>query len=263
MIGASLLVEGKEAYGEFGLNDGLRYEIEGTSAAGGTIGLDAAQIRWHGGVVDLAGGTKYDPVAIKEVDTSGSNHTRSSPRMSRAYQRCRLGRRDTGRQDLQTNKVFLDLLHYRNLATAPKYSRRAAGRREVPHRRQVHRGRSASMSRNGRCQATSSPGSSSSSPSASEVRLANIDMNFNSLDQRYLNTPKTMKIQTSADGVTWNDAGTVNGPTGTAISVSRPVSAECTGPVRQVDLRRWFERADDRSARGSHQRQVGNAEPPP
>ena len=51
-------------------------------------------------------------------------------------------------------------------------------------------------------------------PATSE--LANISVNFNSLDQKYLNTPKATKIQTSADGVTWSEASTVAGPTGNA-----------------------------------------------
>ncbi|NOV00972.1 hypothetical protein GC097_13210, partial [Paenibacillus sp. LMG 31457] len=36
------------------------------------------------------------------------------------------------------------------------------------------------------------------------------------MEQKYINTPKTIKIQTSADGVAWTDVKTVNGPTGTA-----------------------------------------------
>ncbi|MGW8881575.1 galactose-binding domain-containing protein, partial [Streptomyces mirabilis] len=46
--------------------------------------------------------------------------------------------------------------------------------------------------------------------------IANIDIDFNTLDQQYVNTPRTIKIQTSVDGVSWSDASTVDGPTGTA-----------------------------------------------
>lgn len=46
--------------------------------------------------------------------------------------------------------------------------------------------------------------------------LSNLELTFNTQDQRYLNTPRTMTIQTSVDGVTWNDASTVSGPTGKA-----------------------------------------------
>lgn len=215
MIGASLLVEGKEAYGEFGLNDGLKYEIEGRSATGGPIGLDAAQIKWHGGIVDLAGGDKYEPVAIKEVDTFAFEKNKvitpqvDAPRRGVIWADVTLDGKT-----FTTNRVFLDLLPYRNLARGAEIT--ASQQQDVVSN--LTDGDLIDAEHHDQSK-WSVPGSEKTwiqfkLPVKSEI--SNIDINFNTLEQRYINTPRTIKIQTSDDGVAWNDAGTVNGPTGSA-----------------------------------------------
>ncbi|MBL1120657.1 discoidin domain-containing protein [Streptomyces sp. 110] len=215
MIGASLLVEGKEAYGEFGLNDGLKYKLEGASATGGPIGLDAAQIKWHGGIVDLAGGDKYKPVSVKEVDTFAfKRHKIITPEVEAPTRGVVWADVTLGGKTFTTNRVYLDLLQYRNLAKGAEITAGQQG--DVVSN--LNDGKLIEADRFDQSK-WSVPGTEKSwiqykLPAESEI--SNIDINFNTLDQKYINTPKTIKIQTSVDGVTWTDAGTVNGPTGTA-----------------------------------------------
>ncbi|MFF1917212.1 discoidin domain-containing protein [Streptomyces sp. NPDC058239] len=215
MISASLSVEGKEAYGEFGLNDGLKYEIQGRSASGGPIGLDAAQIRWHGGIVDLVGGDKYKPVAIKEVDTfTVKGKEIITPQVKAPTRGVVWADVTLDGKTYRTNKVFMDLLPHRNLTKGAEIT--AGQGQDVLSNLTDGRlidGDHFDQSK------WSVPGSEQAwiqfkLPAKSDI--ANIDIDFNTLDQRYINTPKTIKIQTSVDGVTWSDASTVNGPTGTA-----------------------------------------------
>ncbi|MFI6724348.1 discoidin domain-containing protein [Streptomyces sp. R-74717] len=215
VIGASLLVEGKEAYGEFGLNDGLKYEMEGRSDAGGSIGLDAAQIKWHGGIVDLNGGDNYKPVAVKEVDTFTFKGDKIlTPQVEAPTRGVVWADVTLDGKTFTTNRVFLDLLPYKNLAKGAEIT--ADQQHEaVPN---LTDGKLIEADRFDRSK-WSVPGNEKAwiqfkLPAKHEI--SNIDINFNTLDQNYINTPKTMKIQTSVDGVTWKDAGTVNGPTGTA-----------------------------------------------
>ncbi|WP_326769400.1 discoidin domain-containing protein [Streptomyces sp. NBC_01591] len=215
VIGASLLVEGKEAYGEFGLNNGLKYEMEGRSDAGGSIGLDAAQIKWHGGIVDLNGGDNYKPVAVKEVDTFTFKGDKIlTPQVEAPTRGVVWADVTLDGKTFTTNRVFLDLLPYKNLA---KDAEITAGQQHeaVPN---LTDGKLIEADRFDQSK-WSVPGNEKAwiqfrLPAKHEI--SNIDINFNTLDQNYINTPKTMTVQTSVDGVTWKDAGTVNGPTGTA-----------------------------------------------
>ncbi|MER6949129.1 discoidin domain-containing protein [Nonomuraea sp. NPDC000554] len=215
MIEASLLVAGKEAYGEFPLNDGLSYEIEGRSAKGGPIGLDAAQIRWHGGVVDLTGGDKYKPVAIQEVDTFTFKHNKiTTPAVEKPTRGVVWADVTVDGKTVTTNRVFLDLLPYRNLAGVAEItsSHDQDGVADLVDGRTIE-GIHFDQSK------WSAPAGQAAwiqFKLQAKSDISNIAINFNSLDQKYLNTPKTIKIQTSVDGVSWNDAGTINGPTGTA-----------------------------------------------
>ncbi|WP_327241669.1 discoidin domain-containing protein [Streptomyces sp. NBC_01320] len=228
MISASLMVEGKEAYGEFGLNDGLEYKLEGRSATGGPIGLDATQVKWHGGIVDLTGGDKYKPVAIKETDTFAFKGNKViTPQVEASTRGVVWADVTLNGKTYTTNRVFMDLLPYRNLAKGAEITA-GQGQDAVSN---LTDGRLIDGDHFDQSK-WSVPGSEQAwiqfkLPAKSDV--SNIDINFNTLDQRYVNTPKTIKIQTSVDGVTWNDASTVNGPTGTAyfgFSDQYPLSAQ-------------------------------------
>ncbi|MFE1932649.1 discoidin domain-containing protein [Streptomyces sp. NPDC059474] len=215
MIGASLLVEGKEAYGEFGLNGGLKYAMEGRSDAGGAIGLDAAKVTWHGGIVDLDGGDNYNPVSVKEVDTfkfkDGKIFTPQvdAPTRGVVWADVRLDGKT-----FTTNRVFLDLLPHKNLAKDAKIT--ADQQQDAV----------SNLTDGKLIEADRFDESKWSVPANEKAwiqfklpekhEISSLDINFNTLDQDYLNTPKTVKIQTSLDGKTWEDSDTVNGPTGSA-----------------------------------------------
>lgn len=166
MLSASLSVEGKEAYGEFGLNDGLQYEIQGRSTAGGPIGLDASQVTWHGGIVDLAGGDKYKPVAIKEVDTFGFTGKKiSTPQVEKPTRGVVWADVTLDGKTYRTNRVFMDLLPYRNLAKGADIT--ASTRDRTRCRTSPTAGSSTatdSISRSGRCLEAKRPGFNSSCP---------------------------------------------------------------------------------------------------
>ncbi|MFI6741844.1 discoidin domain-containing protein [Nonomuraea sp. NPDC050451] len=228
MIEASLLIAGKEAYGEFPLNNGLRYAIEGRSAKGGPVGLGAARISWHGGIVDPSGGDKYKPIAIQEVDMFSFRHNKiTTPAVDKLTRGVVWADVTLNGKTLTTNRVFMDLLPYRNLAGAAEITsshqqsgvanlvdgRTIEGTRFDQSKWSVPAGAAAWIQF--KLRATSD--------------ISSIAINFNSLDQKYLNTPRTIKIQTSEDGASWNDAGTINGPTGTAdfgFSNRYPLSAK-------------------------------------
>ncbi|TYC20352.1 alpha-L-fucosidase, partial [Micromonospora sp. MP36] len=213
MIGASLLVEGKEVYGEFGLTDGLRYELEGRSAKGGAIGLDAAQVRWHGGIVDLDGGDKYQPIAIKEVDTfTFKNNKIVTPDVSERTRGVVWADVTLDGKTVTTNKVFLDLLPYRNLSKTAEIT---ASQQQDAVKHLID-GRAVDATNFDRLKWSVAAGEQAwiQFKLAARSELSSIDINFNSVDQKYVNTPKTVRIQTSLDGVSWTDAGTISGPTG-------------------------------------------------
>ena len=214
MIGASLLIGGKEAYGEFGLNDGLSYQLEGRSANGGAIGLDAAEVTWHGGIVDLAGGNNYTPVAIKEGGFTFTKNKIVTPQVDQMTRGVVWAEVTLNGRTVASNRVFLDLQPYRNLA---KTAQITAGNDENSVGTLID-GTTIDATHFDRLKWSTPAGTPTwvqfELPATSE--LSNLQLTFNTRDQRYLNTPKTMTIQTSVDGVTWNDVSTVNGPTGNA-----------------------------------------------
>ncbi|WP_193726735.1 discoidin domain-containing protein [Paenibacillus guangzhouensis] len=215
MIGATLLVNDKESYGEFRTLDKLRYQIEGRSVKGGAIGLDAAQIVWHGGIVDLKAGDKYKPVVIQEVNTFTFNKNEIiTPYVEQPARGVIWADVTQGGKTFTTNKIFMDLLPYQNLAKTAEITashNQAAVSQLVDGKAidGIHIDQSKwSVAANEKAWVQFKL------PKKSEI--ASVNINFNSLEQNYVNTPKTIKIQTSEDGTAWKDVSTVNGPTGNA-----------------------------------------------
>ena len=215
LLGASLRIDGKEAYGEFGLNDGLRYQLEGRSAKGGPIGLGAARITWHGGIVDLAGGDSYTPVAIKEVSTFtfGKNKI-GTPRVDRLTRGVVWADVTVNGRTVTSNRVFLDLQPYRNLATSAEVT--AGNAQEATANLTDGRTIDATHYDSAKWSVAAGTPTWIQFKLPARAALSNLQLTFNTLDQRYLNTPKTIKVQTSVDGVSWTDVSTINGPTGQA-----------------------------------------------
>lgn len=215
MVGATLIVNGKEAYGEFGTLEGFNYQIEGRSSRGGPIGLVAADIQWHGGIVDVQAGDKYKPVAIKEVNTFAFKKDEIiTPYVEQLTKGVVWADVTLDGKTFTTNKVFMDLLPYHNLAKTADIT--ASHAQEAVHH--LVDGKAIDANHFDRSK-WSVPANEQAwiqfkLPAKSEI--ASVNLNFNSVDQRYVNTPKTIKIQTSDDGAEWKDVSTVNGPTGTA-----------------------------------------------
>ncbi|MFI7066971.1 discoidin domain-containing protein [Kribbella sp. NPDC050124] len=215
MLGASLLVDGKETYGEVGLNDGLRYEIQGNSAKGGAIGLDAARITWHGGIVDLAGGTNNTPVAITEVDTfTFEKNGILTPQVDRLTRGVVWADVTLNGKTVTTNRVFLDLQPYRNLAKSAEVT--AGDNQDALAKLTDGQTIDASHFDSSKWSAPAGTPTWIQFKLPAQAELSNLELTYNTLDQRYLNTPKTITIQTSVDGVSWTDVSTISGPTGKA-----------------------------------------------
>ncbi|MEH7304987.1 DUF7402 domain-containing protein [Neobacillus drentensis] len=215
MIGATLKVNERESYSEFGTLERLRYEIEGRSSKGGAIGLDAAQIKWHGGIVDLKAGDKYKPVVIKEVNTfTFKDDGITTPYVEQPTRGVVWADVMLDGKTFTTNKIFLDLLPYQNLARTAEITS-SHNQNAVNH---LVDGKAIDGIR-----FDQSKWSVAADEKAwvqfklpTKSQLANVNINFNTLEQIYTNTPKTIKIQTSNDGADWKDVSTVNGPTGPA-----------------------------------------------
>ncbi|MBP1965347.1 discoidin domain-containing protein [Paenibacillus aceris] len=215
MIGATLTLNGKEAYGEFSTLEGFNYQIEGRSSKGGPIGLVAADIQWHGGLVDLQNVDKNNPVKIKEIDTFTFKQDKIiTPYVDQLTKGVVWADITLDGKKFTTNKVFMDLLPNQNLAKTAEVTA-SHGQDALPG---LADGKAIDA-----IQYDQSKWSVAASEKAwiqyklpAKTDIANLNINFNSLDQKYVNTPKTINIQTSDDGVQWKDVSTVNGPTGTA-----------------------------------------------
>lgn len=232
LTSAVLRIDGKETFGTFAHNAELPYALEGRSANGKSVRLDAADITWHAGTVDLAGGTKTAPVAITEVDSfTFADGKVTLPVVAQATRGVVWAEATLGGQTVTSNRVFFDLLPTSNIAGSAKITASDGSSSEAKLTDGVaidadHLGGSG----------WSAAGDASSwvqfeldEPAA----LSSIDLTFNSAGQRYVNTPKTIQLQTSTDGETWQDAGAVNGPSG-GVYFGSANSYPLTGTVQYV-----------------------------
>ncbi|WP_236575358.1 discoidin domain-containing protein [Paenibacillus sp. USDA918EY] len=215
MIGATLFVNGKETYGEFGTLEKLGYQIEGRSSKGGAIGLGAAKIKWHGGIVDLKAGDKYKPVVIKEVNTfTFKKNEIITPNVEQPARGVVWADVTLDGKTFTTNKVFMDLLPYQNLARTAEIT--ASHNQEAVNHLVDGKAIDGIHFDRSKWSLAADEKAWVQFKLPTQSQIANVNINFNSLDQKYINTPKTIKIQTSDDGMEWKDVSTVNGPTGDA-----------------------------------------------
>ncbi|MCC3375937.1 discoidin domain-containing protein [Cohnella sp. REN36] len=215
MIGAALKVNEKETYGEFCTLEKLGYQIEGRSAKGGAIGLDAAQIQWHGGIVDLKAGDKYKPVVIQEVNMfTFKDNEIVTPYVEQPARGVVWADVTLNGKTFTTNKVFMDLLPYQNLAKSAEIT--ASHGQDAVNRLVDGKTIDGIHFDQSKWSAPANEQAWIQFKLPAKSQLTSVNLNFNTLEQSYINTPKTIKIKTSDDGVIWNDVSTVNGPTGTA-----------------------------------------------
>lgn len=215
MIGATLKVEGKESFGEFNILEGLSYKIEGRSLKGGAIGLDTAEIKWHGGIVDLRAGDNYKPVVINEVDTFTFNQDEIiTPYQEQRTRGVVWADVTLEGKTFTTNKVYMDLMPYQNLSKTAEIT--SSHNQDTLHHLFDGKAIDGIHFDNSKWSVPANEKAWIQFKLPNKTDIANININFNSWEQNYTNTPKTIIIQTSDDGVVWTDASTVNGPTGNA-----------------------------------------------
>lgn len=210
---AVLRIGGKETYGAFANNALPEYAIEGRSGHGQSVRLDAAEVTWHGGFLDVDGGTKTEPVAITEVDGFDfADGVLTTPQVAEKTQAVVWAEVALDGATVTTNRVFLDLLPTRDVAASAKVKTSDAA--DV----------GTALTDGVIIDADNLAGSgwSTSAEGASWVQfdlaapteLSSVGLAFNESGQRYVNTPRKVVIQTSTDGETWTDAVSANGPSG-------------------------------------------------
>ncbi|MBM7832090.1 hypothetical protein JOE59_002795 [Agromyces cerinus] len=213
LTSAVLRIDGKETFGTFDRGASPAYTLDGRSARGQSVRLDAAEITWHAGTVDLDAGTKTEPIVITELDTFAfEGGALSLPEVAETTRGVAWAEVELGGKTVTSNRVFFDLLPTRDLAgsakvTASDDSSSTAELTDGVKIDAAHLGGSA----------WSAPGAAPSwvqfeldEPAA----LSSTELTFNSAGQRYVNTPKSIVVQTSSDGETWQDSAAVAGPTG-------------------------------------------------
>ncbi|MFF2272716.1 discoidin domain-containing protein [Agromyces sp. NPDC058136] len=210
---AVLRIGGKEAYSELPTDAHPDYALEGRSGHGQSVRLDAADITWHAGIVDLDGGTKTEPVAITEVDTFGfAKGELSTPQVTEPTRGVVWAEVSLDGKTVTSNRVFLDLLPTREVAataTVTTSDESEAGSK-LTDGIVIDAGH---LSGSG--WSTSADGASwAQFDLAAPAELSSIGLQFNKSGQRYANTPRKIVIQTSVDGETWADAQSVAGPGG-------------------------------------------------
>ncbi|UVI29372.1 putative Ig domain-containing protein [Paenibacillus spongiae] len=217
MIGVSLRMEDREVYGQFSSYEAWHYSLEGRSLKGGAIGMAAANVTMKSGIVNLKGGTMTQPVAITECDIVTFANGKAIPKRVTELTRAAVwAEAELDGQTFTSNRVFIDLYPYKNLAKGSRVTASESQGSYTPDR--VIDGKF--------IEGTLFDGSKWSVPGdraswiAFELNdvadIKNIEINFNSLNQNYCNTPKIIEIQTSEDGMDWRTASTVTPPSGGA-----------------------------------------------
>lgn len=213
LVGAALTVEGREMYGAFSSQESHDYLLEGRAAGGGAVGLGAASVTMKAGIVDLDGGTLTNPVKIDESDIVDFVGGQIVPDEVAEQTRVAVWAEVTlDGQTVTSNKVFIDLLPSRNVATDATVT--ASGSTGAFTAAKAVDGKtiSGAVVDSSKWSVGGSGASWLSFDLAESVNVQNIEVFFNSRDQLYYNTPESMQIQTSVDGTTWTTVRTVTPP---------------------------------------------------
>ncbi|RZU65645.1 Ig-like protein group 2 [Microterricola gilva] len=210
---AVLRIEGKETFGTFTQGVDLGYTVDGRSAKGQSIRLDAADVTWHAGVVDLDGGTKTEPIAITEVNSFGfAKGKLSTPQVTEATRMVVWGEAALDGKTVTTNRVFFDLLPTRDVAPSATITTSDASDAATTLSDGIII--DAGHPRGSGWSAAADGASWAQFDLAAPTELSSVDLAFNEGGQQYVNTPRTIVIQTSVDGETWTDAHSASGPSG-------------------------------------------------
>lgn len=216
-IGALLRVSDREYYGEFSSYQSHDYTLEGRSAQGSAIGLGAATVTMKAGVVNLSGGTPAQPIAVTESDIVTFANGKVVPKPVSAKTRVAVWAEvSLDGQTFTSNRVFMDLQPYRNMADGATVTASTSLTGYTPDK--VVDGKTIAGSRHDSSRwSTSGTGASWIALDLQKPAvIQNVEIHFNSSGQAYLNTPKTMEIQTSVNGTTWTTVKTVTPPVSTS-----------------------------------------------
>ena len=237
LVSAALKVDGLEAFGEFTREAAPVVSVEVRSVKGGAVGLDAAEIVFHAGVVDLKGGTKLKPVAITESDIVRVENGR-----------IRIGKVDTqtraavwasvklGGQTLTTNKVFLDLLPSENLAKKAVVTASAGNPAFLTDG-------VLTTGAEGDTRKWSAPAKGPSWVAfdlGAPCEVKSLAVNFNTRDQHYTAMPAKIEVQASDDGKAWKTVSEIKPPAGHAWFPMNHIHENYPAEVRTRHLRLAF-----------------------
>ncbi|WP_308638248.1 OmpL47-type beta-barrel domain-containing protein [Paenibacillus silvisoli] len=231
MIGASLWIEDRETFGQFSSYDKLNYKIEGRSLKGGAIGLDAANVTMKAGIVNLSAGTQYQPVVINESDIVTFANGKAIPKHVAQQTRAAVWAEVTlDGQTFTTNKVFMDLTPYKNVAKTAVLTASASEGTFIPQNVIDDKRINGALFDKSKWSVPGNGPSWLAFELKNATDIKNVEINFNSLNQNYYNTPKTIEFQTSQDGTNWQTVSTVAPPTSSTgayfgFSDSYPVQA--------------------------------------
>lgn len=213
MIGASLWVDQKEAYGSFNNRQGYSYYLEGRSDKGGAIGLNAAQVTMKCGIVDLDGGDKYTPVAITDSDLisfkDGKLFAKTVEETTRAAVWAEV---QLDGKTFTTNRVYMDIQPYESVMSGAKVTASGQVGDYAPERvldGTLITGADLDASK---WSASGKGESFLSFELENPSRIENVEIHYNTRNQKYYNTPKEMEIQISEDGEAWRTIETVVPP---------------------------------------------------
>jgi len=213
MIEASLRVGDREAYGEFSSYDSHDFRIEGRALEGGPIGLDAATVTMKAGIVNLAGGTPAQPVAIEESDIITFADGKAIPKQVSTTTRVAVwGEVTLDGETVVTNRVFMDLLPYRNMAEGSTVTASSSIGAFGPEKTIDGKTIAGTRSDASKWSVSGTSASWIAFELTKPTGVDNIEVHFNSKSQNYVNTPKKMEIQTSSNGTTWTTVATVVPP---------------------------------------------------
>lgn len=213
LVEAIIRVSGKEIYQQLTRGDAPDFKLEGRSIKGGSVSLHGADVVIHMGTVDLKGGTHEKPVKINDVKTIQLKDGKLSLEKVREKTRFAVWADvKLNGQALTTNKVFLDVNPWENLAKTSKVSSSEHEQGYGPEKLidgETIKGISFDASR---------WSVSGEKPSwvvfdfGKTAKVEQIEINYNTLEQRFYNTPKEMEIQVSGDGQNWTTLKTVKPP---------------------------------------------------
>lgn len=214
LIGAVLWAGDRETYGKFSSLEDIPFTIEGRSQKGGPINLDSATITMKSGIVNLDGGTHMQPVSITESPVFTFSNGKMTPNVVDEETRVAVWAEiNLDGQQVTTNRVFIDLVPSVNLINEQTtITASNSSGNYTPDK--VNDGiLIASDGTDSSKWSTSGTGSSWIAFDLQEPKdISTIEINFNTLEQLYINTPQSMEIQTSADGMTWSTVSTVTPP---------------------------------------------------